>query len=221
MVILNCETHFRNLCLEGRRSEMTSIYDVAKYILNKLGAIDSYKLQKLCYYTKAWSLALGEGSLFPEKFEAWVHGPVSRELFQEHKGAFRIHSLGFHKGNARNISEEQKDVIEATLVFMGGMSGKDLEKRTHDEDPWVHARIGVEEEDRCSNIIDEDLMKSYYANHPDCNQVENLFLLRRAERRYNDPARKVLTTQEVLEINGLTFKDIINAEDVDFEIESI
>lgn len=200
---------------------MTSIYDVAKYILQRQGAIDSLKLQKLCYYTKAWSLALGEGPLFPERFEAWVHGPVSRDLFQEHKGGYRISSSGIHKGDAQNVTEDQKDVIEATLSFMSEMSGKNLEKRTHEEKPWLDARKGFGEEEACSNLINEDLMKSYYANHPDCDQVENLFLLRRAERRFNNPLRKVFSTREVLEMNGLTFEDIINAEDVDFEIESI
>ncbi len=40
------------------------------------------KLHKLLYYCQAWSLAFGRGPLFPQNsFQAWVHGPVSRAIY--------------------------------------------------------------------------------------------------------------------------------------------
>jgi hypothetical protein len=36
---------------------MTTIFDVAKYILQQRGEMTAMKLQKLCYYAQAWSLA--------------------------------------------------------------------------------------------------------------------------------------------------------------------
>ena len=53
---------------------MANVFDVAKYILNSVGGdISTMKLQKLCYYSQAWSLAWGE-TLFNEDFEAWSNG---------------------------------------------------------------------------------------------------------------------------------------------------
>ena len=57
-----------------------SVFDVAAYILDKLGPISTIKLQKLVYYCQAWSLVWDEEPLFSERIEAWVNGPVVREL---------------------------------------------------------------------------------------------------------------------------------------------
>lgn len=35
---------------------MATVFDTAKYILEKRGAMSTMKLQKLCYYAQAWSL---------------------------------------------------------------------------------------------------------------------------------------------------------------------
>ena len=43
---------------------MASVFDVAKYILQKSGSMSTWKLQKLCYYSQAWSLA-------------WTEAPIS------------------------------------------------------------------------------------------------------------------------------------------------
>ena len=68
---------------------MATVFDVAKYILEQLGPLSTMKLQKLCYYAQAWSLAWDEEPLFPHEFEAWVNGPVCRELFIAIKGENR------------------------------------------------------------------------------------------------------------------------------------
>ena len=45
---------------------MATIYDVAKYILDKKGQLTTMKLQKLLYYTQAWTLAWDDKPLFDE-----------------------------------------------------------------------------------------------------------------------------------------------------------
>jgi uncharacterized phage-associated protein len=35
---------------------MTSVFDVAQYILRRKGQMTTWKLQKLVYYSQAWSL---------------------------------------------------------------------------------------------------------------------------------------------------------------------
>ena len=39
---------------------MTTVHDVAAYILQKLGKMTTMKLQKLVYYSQAWSLVWDE-----------------------------------------------------------------------------------------------------------------------------------------------------------------
>lgn len=43
---------------------MASVYDVAKYVLKKLGSMTTMKLQKEVYYCQAWSLGWDGKPLF-------------------------------------------------------------------------------------------------------------------------------------------------------------
>lgn len=55
-----------------------NVFDVAKYILHELGAIQVWKLHKLIYYCQAWSLVWDDEPLFEENFYAWDNGPLCR-----------------------------------------------------------------------------------------------------------------------------------------------
>ncbi len=49
---------------------MASVFDVAQYILEKQGEMTAIKLQKLVYYSQAWSSVWDGEPLFPEKIRA-------------------------------------------------------------------------------------------------------------------------------------------------------
>jgi len=49
---------------------MASVFSVAKYIHSQLGDISAMKLQKLTYYSQAWTLVWDEEVLFQEDFQA-------------------------------------------------------------------------------------------------------------------------------------------------------
>lgn len=51
---------------------MANVYDVAKYVLKKLGSMSTMKLQKEVYYCQAWSLGWDGKPLFDEDFQAWA-----------------------------------------------------------------------------------------------------------------------------------------------------
>src|SRR3712207_9388330 len=62
-----------------------SIFDVADWFLSK-EKMTPKKLQKLSYYFEAWCHALfGRTLVNDTQFEAWVHGPVSPELYRDRK----------------------------------------------------------------------------------------------------------------------------------------
>ncbi|MCV5933728.1 DUF4065 domain-containing protein, partial [Escherichia coli] len=65
---------------------ISTVNDIAYYLLffaHEHGdQITPLKLQKLVFYADAWYMALNNGQeLIPDQFEAWVHGPVARELY--------------------------------------------------------------------------------------------------------------------------------------------
>ena len=50
---------------------MADVYDVAAYILKQRGPLTAMKLQKLVYYSQAWSIVWDDDAVFSEEIEAW------------------------------------------------------------------------------------------------------------------------------------------------------
>lgn len=127
------------------------------------------KLQKLVYYCQAWSLAFGRGVLFDGKFQAWVHGPVSRELYDRFAATKYLYSdvtsADIRKEFDSNaIPSEDRQLIDAVLQVYAKFSGDQLEEMTHQEQPWLEARGGLQPHERCENTISEDTMKAHYSS---------------------------------------------------------
>jgi len=114
-----------------------NVFDVAQYILNKLGAITTWKLQKLCYYCQAWSLVWDDEPMFQQKIEAWANGPVIPTLYEEHRGKFEVDDIG---GKPTHLTTCQKDTIDAVLKTYGDKTSAWLSALTHSEPPWRLAR---------------------------------------------------------------------------------
>lgn len=143
---------------------MASVFDVAKYILHELGSMSTWKLQKLCYYAQAWSLAWTETPLFDEDFEAWANGPVCRELFYAHQGKFVVGESDFIRGSIDNLTEDAIDTINVILRDYGNMAPFELRELSHSEEPWIIARNGLPEGARCNTVIKKSDMGKYYGS---------------------------------------------------------
>jgi uncharacterized phage-associated protein len=145
--------------------KMATVFDVAKYILNKQGKISTWKLQKLCYYAQAWSLAWSDGeSLFEEDFQAWRNGPVCRELYDAHKGEYLVSADDLKYGDADNLSADEIDTINKVLEFYGDKTPFWLREQTHDELPWKKARGDKLEYMRSDEIITKSSIGAYYGS---------------------------------------------------------
>jgi len=140
------------------------VFDVAAYILKKLGQMTTMKLQKLVYYCQAWSLVWDEKPLFKENIEAWASGPVVRELFNYHRGQFMISTVLI--GNPEILSNKQKETIDSVLNYYGNKSSQWLSDLTHMEDPWKLTRAGVPEMQRSHRVIGLDTLAEYYGSLP-------------------------------------------------------
>lgn len=137
-----------------------SVLDVAEYILNEHDSMTAWKLQKLVYYSQAWSLVWDEEPLFDEKIEAWSNGPVVRELFEVHQGQFIVNSIP--RGKPDNLNDVQKETIDIVLSYYGDKTSQWLSDLTHLEDPWREARRGTPKGARGYNEITLDAMAEYY-----------------------------------------------------------
>ena len=141
---------------------MTSIINVAKYILNECGEMTTMKLQKLCYYVQAWYLAWEEEPLFEDNFEAWANGPVNPSLYSIHKGKFHINKNDL-KIDDYNFSELQLENMNRVIEYYCDFTPQELSNLTHTEEPWKNARRGVAPGMPSSNIIDKESMLQFYS----------------------------------------------------------
>jgi uncharacterized phage-associated protein len=145
---------------------MASIFDVAQYILEKKGELTTMKLQKLCYYSQAWSLAWYEEPIFNEDFQAWANGPVCPQLFSFHRGLFSINYREIpDKYGAKNLSAVEIDTIDKVLDFYGDRDSHWLSELTHMERPWKSARekANALPGDYCNEVISKEEMLDYYS----------------------------------------------------------
>lgn len=145
-----------------RGVDMVSALDVAAFILREKGPMTAMKLQKLVYYSQAWSLVWDEEPLFFEAIQAWANGPVVPELFQAHKGRFKVDHIP--DGDATKLNAKQAETVWGVLGYYGDKSSQWLSDLTHMEDPWKSARNGCPDGASCNAVIGLDSMAEYYGS---------------------------------------------------------
>lgn len=152
---------------------------MGKYItqyLNLLGIrVSQKKLQKLLYYVQAWHLVHFNRPLVDEDFQAWIHGPVLPSLYHEYKryGFNDINLIDDEKIDHTHITnelqatfkleDEQVELIHTVLNKYGSLSSMELELLTHSEKPWTDARENYGPHERCTRVIEKQVMREFYA----------------------------------------------------------
>lgn len=138
---------------------MANVYDVAKYFLAQADEdvgdlISNLKLQKLCYYAQGFHLAMFNRPLFDETIEAWMHGPVSPDLYQRYKE---------YKGGAipcpddvdfSVFTDEQRELLDEVYAVYGQFSAWKLRNMTHEESPWVDTPT--------NGVITQERMRDFF-----------------------------------------------------------
>jgi uncharacterized phage-associated protein len=139
---------------------MAKVHDVAAYIISKLRSVDAMKLQKLLYYSQAWSLVWDGRPMFLPRIEAWANGPVVPKVFKTYQGKFRVSTaLG---GDKTCLKQVERETVDAVLKFYGDKDGFYLSELTHRERPWMEARKGVAPGEKSNNEITHAAMRDYY-----------------------------------------------------------
>lgn len=151
---------------------MATIDHVCDYVILMCDSagerLNLLKLQKLLYYVQAWSLAFENKTLFDGKFQAWIHGPVNREIYDRFKDAKSLYSTvteedirdGFDPDVHMTPSERLH--VQNVLEVYAPLSDSELESQTHIEEPWIIARGKCRPTQRCETELDEGLMGIFY-----------------------------------------------------------
>lgn len=139
-----------------------SAHDVAAYVVKKLGRMSAFKMHKLLYYCQAWSLVWDERPLFEERIEAWANGPVVPAIYEFHKGKFEI--AKWEQGDRSKVDSAAQETIDSVLDHYGNWHAQQLVDKTHNEAPWINARIGLKEGERGDREITLDSLAEYFSS---------------------------------------------------------
>ncbi len=140
-------------------------FDVAAYILSKSGPMSHMKLQKLLYYSQAWSLVWDDRPMFNDRIEAWVNGPVVRRVYAQLRERFIVskENLGIHCDQEK-LDDVAKETVNRVLAFYGPHDSQWLSDLTHMEQPWRDARRDLLPTDRGETEITHASMAEYYGS---------------------------------------------------------
>ncbi len=144
---------------------MIDSINLCELILEKTSPINQLKLQKLVYYIQAFHLVFYDAPLVGDEFEAWVHGPVSRKIWDHYKEQSYIYMdipCPDRPVDASELSSEQLALIDEVLRVYSPLASYQLEMLTHSELPWIEARGSCRSDERCENSIRLDTMKKFY-----------------------------------------------------------
>ena len=149
-----------------------TVFDTVAYIMNRYkdmpesyGTLTAMKLQKLVYYSQAWSLVWDGNPLFHDRIEAWIYGPVVRKIFNISKGEYLPRKIDRNLGNPRKLTRDQRETVDIIVRDYGKYEPEILVSLTHREDPWRKARDrhNLRPDVRGHAIIRHSDMLEYYS----------------------------------------------------------
>jgi uncharacterized phage-associated protein len=140
----------------------TKIESVVRYLLVQTSEITPLALQKLLYFSQGFQKAFTNTFLFEEDCEAWIHGPVYRNVYNKYKGhGYNPIEEELSYQNI-DLSEDEKELLDHIVLYFGRYSGKVLENMTHSEEPWRVSRHGLKDFETSNIIIEKKEIGSYF-----------------------------------------------------------
>lgn len=146
---------------------ISDVDSIINWLLSK-NTMTPKKLQKMLYYCYAWTLALLNDNpneirvrLFDEKFEAWVYGPVIRKVYNKFKD-YDYNYIPMIDEEVIINNPDVLDILEQVYQVYGGYNGNELESISHQERPWLNARVGLQPYEATDRVIsDRDIFEFY------------------------------------------------------------
>ncbi|SDG42648.1 type II toxin-antitoxin system antitoxin SocA domain-containing protein [Desulfosporosinus hippei] len=140
------------------------IDSVVKYFIINCVEITPLALQKLLYFAQGFYKAFNYEYLFDNDCEAWVHGPVYRNVYEKYKNrGYNPIEDNISEYDDFELAETEKEILDSIIVNFGCFSGKILEKMTHVETPWRITRKGLGNHESSNRIIEKHLISEYFS----------------------------------------------------------
>lgn len=134
-----------------------------EYLLCRCQDITPLALQKALYYVQGFHYAFYKTFLFSEECEAWIHGPVYRDIYYRYRD-YRFDSIESNGGcDDSEFSSSEKAVLDSVAKNICCYSGKILEKFTHSESPWILARGELPENVSSNRTIQKEQIGNYFS----------------------------------------------------------
>ncbi len=137
---------------------MVNAVDVAEAITDEIGPIGAAKLVKLLYYAQGWSLAWTGEPIFDDPVQAWPKGPVVYRAWSEYNPA----TGRTITGNAESLSADQRQLLTAVVERYGNLTGAELIRMTHHEDPWQDTRGDLPPREHSNRQIPHEAMRQWF-----------------------------------------------------------
>lgn len=139
---------------------------VAAFLIGKTESNSALALQKELYYAQGLMLSFFGVPLIPDKCEAWKMGPVFPEVWERIKprevDEEALVGSGLDTCVSDTLSEEELQVLDAVVAYVGRYSPYVLRDITHSETPWKEARGPLSEDESSSIEIDDDEIKRFF-----------------------------------------------------------
>lgn len=96
------------------------MYNISLYYISKTKEMDPLSLQKILYFSEGFSKIFLNYSLFNDLPEAWIHGPVYREIYNSlsYYGSDKINYDELLKGRSFDLTKEEKNILMKSLIVL-------------------------------------------------------------------------------------------------------
>lgn len=135
---------------------------VVMYLITRCQDITNLSLQKALYYVQGFYYAFYEGFIFEEDCEAWVHGPVYRDIYRRYSGYCYDPIEIAEEPDISSMPEEEKILLDSIIKHICCYSGKTLESFTHVEMPWISTRGDLPAEVSTNRVIPKQIIGEYF-----------------------------------------------------------
>ena len=157
---------------------------VIQYLLVKCEDITPLALQKSLYYIQGFYFAFYKSFLFTDDCQAWVHGPVYKDVYLRYKdytftpidspttessGKLADYKYAQKSDITRltaelttTLSATEKAICDSVIDNICCYSGKELERFTHHEEPWILTRGNLKADDSSNKIISKNIIGEYF-----------------------------------------------------------
>lgn len=137
--------------------KQSKIYAVASYLLRQKVDITPLVLQKALYYSQGFFYAFHHMFLFPDDAQAWVHGPVYKDIYH----AYQKDQEQFFR-YVPKLTKEEQEILDVILRYICCYKGEVLTQLTHLEQPWLQARKDLSRNTKTDRVIKKDKIAAYF-----------------------------------------------------------